>query len=235
MNRNLFAWLYLLVLAADLAALVLQRPVAAAFAKALLMPLLLAYFLACAGGTRSRLLLPVTVALVCSWAGDLLLIFEDRNPVFFLAGLAAFLLAQLAYIRVLAAILRQQGLRLRGIWIIPVLVYYVVLMWWLDPHLADLRWPVRVYGLVITTMLMLALHLLRPGWTQPAGRVLAAGAALFVSSDSLLALNKFVQAWPVAPLLIMLTYGLAEYGLTRGAIQYICRQSAPAPAADLTQ
>jgi uncharacterized membrane protein YhhN len=47
------------------------------------------------------------------------------------------------------------------------------------------------------------------------------GALLFVISDSLLAINKFYQDIPLAGVLIMLTYGLAQLFIMEGAISYI--------------
>lgn len=48
-----------------------------------------------------------------------------------------------------------------------------------------------------------------------------AGAALFVLSDSVLAINKFYQSFELAGLLIMLTYGAAQYFIVKGAIEYL--------------
>jgi uncharacterized membrane protein YhhN len=47
------------------------------------------------------------------------------------------------------------------------------------------------------------------------------GALLFVISDSVLAVNKFYQPFAFAPVLIMITYGLAQLFITQGAIEYI--------------
>jgi len=47
------------------------------------------------------------------------------------------------------------------------------------------------------------------------------GAGLFVISDSVLAINKFYQPFEAAGILIMLTYGLAQFFIIKGAIKYI--------------
>jgi uncharacterized membrane protein YhhN len=72
-----------------------------------------------------------------------------------------------------------------------------------------MRIPVIVYGLVISAMLLFALH---AGATD-----YAVGAVLFVLSDSILALNKFHTSFLLAGSLIMLTYGLAQYFIVTGA------------------
>ena len=43
----------------------------------------------------------------------------------------------------------------------------------------------------------------------------------FVISDSVLAVNKFYQAFETAGIVIMLTYGLAQFLIVEGAIRYI--------------
>jgi uncharacterized membrane protein YhhN len=47
--------------------------------------------------------------------------------------------------------------------------------------------------------------------------LLVSGALLFVVSDSILAVNKFLQAGSWAPPAIMLTYGLAQFAIAAGA------------------
>jgi uncharacterized membrane protein YhhN len=54
-----------------------------------------------------------------------------------------------------------------------------------------------------------------------AGRLMMAGALLFVLSDSVLAINQFYQSSPLAGVIIMLTYGLAQLFIIEGAIKYI--------------
>jgi len=40
-------------------------------------------------------------------------------------------------------------------------------------------------------------------------------------SDSVLAINQFYQSFPLAGVIIMLTYGLAQLFIIEGAIKYI--------------
>ena len=106
----------------------------------------------------------------------------------FLAGMAAFAAGHLAYA---AAFL------VAGAGPLPLLPVAVLLLLvlstevWLAPQTGALRWPVRGYVVVITLMTLAAFSL-------PAGEkgstVAIAGAALFVLSDLLLALETFVIA-----------------------------------------
>ena len=78
---------------------------------------------------------------------------------------------------------------------------------------------VPVYGIVISFMLLLALHMLFIS-NKSAGQMMMAGAILFVISDSILAINKFYSPFQNAGILIMLSYGLAQLMIVAGAIRY---------------
>ncbi len=90
----------------------------------------------------------------------------------------------------------------------------------LSPYLGALKLPVRIYGIVISFMLMLAMHMLFIK-NKIAGKWMMAGALLFIISDSALAINKFYQAFELADILVILTYGLAQLFIVEGASRYI--------------
>jgi uncharacterized membrane protein YhhN len=148
-----------------------------------------------------------------------LLLFEQRAPVYFMLGLAAFLIAHIFYCVFLFRIWQMNRLRIHSIFLMGVAAFYAGLLLLLWPHLGDLKIPVLVYGAAISTMLLLALHtvLLR----RSAARLLMPGAVLFVLSDSVLAINRFMQPIPMAGIIIMTTYGLAQLLLVTGAISFV--------------
>ncbi|MET0464428.1 MAG: lysoplasmalogenase [Chitinophagaceae bacterium] len=185
--------------------------------KCLLMPVLAICFVTWAGGVTKRTI-SILLALLFSWGGDVLLLFQARNSLFFLLGLSSFLIAHIFYIVFFHRIKMRAQIRSRFWTVLVVAVYYSVLIALLNPWLGEMRLPVRVYGLVISFMFLLALHMLYLR-DKIAGRLMVAGALLFVVSDSILAINKFYQPVPAAGLLIMLTYGLAQYLLVRGAVK----------------
>lgn len=187
--------------------------------KPLLMPVLMLYFLACTGKVESGLKKWVLLALFFSWAGDVLLMFQEKMPDFFLFGLSAFLLAHVFYILFFHGIRTREGIKGNFFLLLPVAGYYGGLIMLLSSHLGDMKMPVIIYGLVISFMLVLALHMLYSR-NKEAGKLLAAGAALFVVSDSLLAINRFYQAFSFANIAVMLTYGIAQYLIVKGACLY---------------
>ena len=212
--------LFFLLLIADIIAIELNNGVLQYITKPLLMPVLTVYFLSQTVRSAHRLKVWIFAALFFSWAGDVLLMFQDKIPDFFLFGLAAFLVAHIFYIVFFHQVRVLEGIRGKLILLLPVALYYAGLIIWLSPYLGDMALPVRIYGIVISFMLMLALHMLYSR-NKKAGVLLVAGALLFVISDSVLAINKFYQPFGQAGLVIMLTYGLAQLLIVNGAVEYL--------------
>jgi len=160
------------------------------------------------------------LVLLFSLLGDILLLFVAKNDIFFLLGLASFLIAHIFYIIFFHHVRVREKIKGKPWLSVSVLIYYAFLIAFLSPHLGDMRIPVLVYGVVISFMLMLALHMLFLK-NKTAGQWMMAGALLFVISDSVLAVNKFYQPFEGAAVIIMLTYGLAQLFIVKGAIRYI--------------
>lgn len=87
-----------------------------------------------------------------------MLMFQEKDALFFILGLSAFLIAHLFYIVFFFIINRKEKLKLNWLLIIVVAAYYFALLTILFPTLGDMKIPVTVYGLVISTMLLFALH-----------------------------------------------------------------------------
>ena len=98
------------------------------------------------------------LALFFSWAGDVLLMFESTSGNFFIFGLAAFLIAHIFYILFYENVIRNESLRKNYWWFLPVIIYYIALIYILSPNLGDMKLPVRIYGIVISYMLIQALQ-----------------------------------------------------------------------------
>lgn len=146
--------------------------------KWLLMPALLVVVLLVARRGRlvpSRAVMLLGAGIVASWAGDVLL------GVSFVAGLAAFAAAHLAYVVLFVGPARMR----RPPW--PALLYVVwlaVLVPVLWPHLGSLGPVVVGYGVLLAATAATAWGVsAATGW----------GALAFLASDSLLAFSLF---WP---------------------------------------
>lgn len=214
--------LFLLVSVGELTSQVVDLPWLHTLCKPALLPLLLVYYVVSAreaGGSMSML---VVAALGLSWLGDVLLMGEGQS--FFIFGLVSFLLAHVTYI--LAYRQHQQAddsKALRGIQKIrygfPLVFAGVGLVMILYPRLSDLRIPVMVYAGVITVMTLTGLF--RFGRTNASSFAqVFAGAILFMMSDSLLAVNKFLEPLAYSGLWIMLTYLAAQWFIVRGLLAH---------------
>lgn len=158
--------------------------------------------------------------LLFSWAGDVLLMFEDRHVLFFIFGLISFLTTHVFYILYFLRIRSQKISLLKKRPVLPALVlaYGVTLVWQLFPHLGDLKVPVIIYAAVICAMLICCLHIVLKV-NKKASAFYLIGATAFVISDSLLAINKFYQPFAFAGVFIMLTYCAAQYFIINGFIE----------------
>jgi uncharacterized membrane protein YhhN len=194
------------------------------FTKPLLMPLL-ALGYALETKPLGRLSSLVLAALFFSWLGDVLLMLEGRNSMFFILGLLGFLTAHALYIAYFSRIPASEGgsfVRKRPVMLLAVLAYVVELLYVLWPSLNGMKIPVLVYGIVIGTMLCFALWQYGKIHPQAAG-LLIIGALLFVASDSLLAINKFKSPIPFGGIWVMSTYVLAQFCIVKGSAKQILR------------
>ncbi len=156
---------------------------------------------------NSRYRALITVGLVCSLAGDVFLMLPSDH---FIAGLASFLVAHLCYIAAFAG----NGGGLRDPKAAAVFIVALVMLTVLWPSLGALRVPVVVYVSVIATMAWQAIaRWRRLGSTDAA--MAAAGATLFLVSDSALALRKFRGDFPASALVVLGTYWVAQWCIAR--------------------
>ena len=189
-------------------------------------------------------LLPALVGLAITRSGGLQLIYlglafgalgdfalSRRGEPAFLAGMAAFVLGHLLYAYALwqrsqamiAADLPGDSGSISALQILALALLAALMLsteLWLAPRTATLRWPVRGYVVVIGAMAATAI-LLAPN----SGHVLLRlGAALFVLSDGLLALRRFVVTAPVwqsrLSLALWPAYWLGQMLIAYGAIVY---------------
>lgn len=159
----------------------------------------------------------ILLGLTASWVGDILLQFDFL----FIPGLVSFLLAHIFYIRFLIHTKSENAsfFKLRPVMLIAVLAYLIELMNLLWPHLGPMKIPVLLYGITISIMLSCALWQYQK-LEAKTSLFLIIGAASFVASDSILAINKFKTHFESSGLLIMTTYIIAQLFIVLGAIRY---------------
>ena len=218
MKKNTWIVVFLIALAADLIFIYSNTETWRYISKPLVTISLVIYFISQVTGVESPLKKWIISGLIFSCLGDIFLLFQKDNR-FFLFGLSAFLLAHLMYIFFFHQVRIIERLRGKAWLLLPIAVYYAFIITWLSPYLDEMKIPVRIYAVVISFMFMLALHMLYIS-NKKAGLYMAAGAFIFVISDSLLALDKY-KVYDVPDTLIMLTYALAQFFIVMGAANYI--------------
>jgi len=192
--------------------------------KPLLMVTLGVYYYSRMGKVELVLVWPVIGAVLFSLGGDVALMFQSYSEVYFMAGLASFLVAHLCY---LVAYRRHRdeakegGLsgiqRFRAA--MPVVLAGTGLITILYPHLGPLKIPVTLYAIILIMMVLHALF--RFGHThQRSFWMVFIGAILFMISDAVIAINKFLSAFSAAGLVIMITYILAQFLIIRGLVAH---------------
>ena len=158
------------------------------------------------------------IGILFSLAGDIFLMFKER---FFIGGLIAFLLAHIAYL-VGFNITYPQTLDvwaiaisiIVGVSAVRLLRRIVVAVRNTQPRLV---FPVFVYSIVITLMLLSALlTLFRPEWKSTPAYLVSLGAFLFYISDIILAWNKFIAPITNGRLFIMTNYHLGQIAIIVG-------------------
>jgi uncharacterized membrane protein YhhN len=158
------------------------------------------------------------LALVFSLVGDILLMLPRD---LFSAGLVAFSLAHLAYIR---ALILDPPLNLASLFILVMVsitgfqVYRGLAAGLAHRGKQNMKTPVLIYIVLVVGMLTSALLTLNRFWWQVVPSLLvSAGALLFAISDTWLAWDRFVN--PVNnKLRVRITYHLGQIGINLGAV-----------------
>ena len=188
--------------------------------KPMLMPILMlfVYVNTKLSSTFSKL---IFFALLFSMAGDVFLMpYYD----IFIFGLSSFLIAHIFYI---VAFLKGnkliEGIKNNIFFVIFLILAYIPLIFVLVGSMLKSNTgmvmivAVVIYASVITVMVLttMAMYGNEPSLQS---KLMMIGAILFMFSDSVIAINKFMVEIPYSGLWIMTTYTLAQWLITIGGI-----------------
>ena len=223
MNSKHWGFLFFTVLVLQLAAIAVHWQWLRFISKPLLMVVLFTWFIL-ASPKKLPLRYCIAAALLFSWLGDLCLLQIGNG--WFIAGLVNFLLAHSMYIAFFVRVRRTTTVPAAwNVYLITFAVAYAMaLVIFLYPYTGNLKIPVGIYAAVITTMLVTAAHAV-DNHRRSIIAYFITGAVLFVVSDSLLAINKFYHPLPAGDIGVMLTYGVAQFALTKGSLLYLAENS----------
>lgn len=215
-------WIFIVISIAELISHGMDLPKLHTLTKPLLIIALSAYYIASVKKEeRSRIVL---LALAFSWLGDVLLMFQEKNELFFIGGLLAFLVAHLYYIFTYRQFMIEDTSKaLLGVqrfrYSFPIILAGTGLITVLYSHLGGLKIPVIIYALVLVLMVINALF--RFGRTSTSSfSMVFFGATLFMISDSMIAINKFLMPVAYSGFWIMLTYLAAQYLIIEGLVRH---------------
>jgi alkenylglycerophosphocholine hydrolase len=143
----------------------------------------------------------LTLGMLLSSVGDIAL--TMRTELAFMVGLGFFLFAHTTYIIAFSRKVRYVHRRLP--YFSLVVAFGVGMAILLAPHLGAMGVPVFAYLTVITTMVVFA------GLRADVSPLLMVAAVVFMSSDAMIAIGKFLTPFPGAKYGIMVTYYIAQF------------------------
>jgi len=149
------------------------------------------------------------LGLVLSAIGDVLLALDGL----FVQGLAAFLLAQVTYTVLFLTQYRWQTRRLA--WAALIVVYALVCTLLIVPEAGDMKVPVTAYMIAISLMAVAA------GFRGDQQFLwVAMGALIFMFSDTLIAISRFVLPFEYSGIAVMTTYYVAQLLICVGIVRH---------------
>jgi uncharacterized membrane protein YhhN len=235
-RRSMVLWFFIAAAALHLGGNFFGHENLVRWTKPFLIPLLILFFLLQVRTVQKSFTRLIVVALLFSWIGDVILMFQHLDAGFFLSGLVSFLLAHVCYIFAFrkTSVHHRQTILKENPWLALLFVIYGIGVFLLIQNgLNEMKVPVIFYMVIILLMGLAALNRFRR--VEYAGFLLVfSGALCFMISDSLLAVNKFREPFSYAGFLIMLTYLAAQYLIVTGCIRQVKSEWVGANAAPQT-
>lgn len=223
MKKFLIHFLFLVIVAGDLIGVLLQVKWMDYSFKPLILIWIGLYFFVQSKNMDKKVVQLALFAFGFSWLGDVLLMFSGKAFIFFIAGLSAFLVTQIIYVFLFLRTINLSGkkpfLKKKPYLLLAYTAYGLILYAVLFDQLEMLlRIAVFIYMLALLGMSTMALN--RYGNGHPVSfTYVFIGSLLFVVSDTMIALNKFLIAIPYEGVLIMVTYISAQYLIMRGLLK----------------
>lgn len=208
MNKIIPLIAFVLFSLIDFFGIYLEKQLMVNFAKPMLMITLFWYYYS----NTKQLNKYFVLGLFFSFLGDLFLL--GTGEVYFIFGLLFFLIAHVFYIIMVLRLIPARKPKDFIMASVPFLLLFLVLMNVLFAGLGSMKIPVIIYAMTISFFGVVSLVLYLETKTK-ISLLLLVGVLIFISSDTILALNLFYKTQLFYPLLIMMTYVLAQYLICR--------------------
>ncbi len=157
----------------------------------------------------------ILAGLTLCASGDVVILWQDTNDVFFFLGMGLFVLGHLSY--TFGFGFRPFGLKEFVLSVTVGTLMYSIILPGLPSKLMTVA--VTIYTIIIAMMAWRAIARFNLRGEIPWRKVYAAiGAILFILSDSILGINKFIWKMPNEKEMIMIPYYLAQMGIALSVI-----------------
>jgi len=231
-------YLYFAVAAIEIFAEVTDNTTVRFVFKPLLMIVLIVFYIHTVAGGWNKVHKLMRAAFFFSWIGDVALMFVPKNADdavlmglpknenFFLVGLVGFLITHILYTVAFADVSdkKTQALLPKKLWVmVPLVVYMLSLLSLLVPSIngnektQPFLIPVLVYSTAIATMVVFAINRYNRV-SHKSFALVFGGAFLFMVSDSIIAINKFLTPFDTASIFIMVLYIGGQYLIAKGTL-----------------
>jgi uncharacterized membrane protein YhhN len=207
--RTIFLFSFAFVAAIHLVSIFVRQRSVTGISKVLLVPLILALYIS----RTESLYIPVIIALVFGWLGDIFLL-KISDIRFFRLGLASFLVGHICYIPSMLHFSGRLNFFALLLSLTIALPLGILLRALIHPN-REMNIPVIAYEMVIILMTASALQLFLARGT-PFGILVFAGSLCFLVSDSILAYFTFRKRKPIGDFLVMSTYITAQLCIALG-------------------
>jgi len=189
------------------------------------MILLMVYHWKQLSGLSSFFSKTIQFGLLFSWIGDIALMFDEKIPILFVVGLGAFLIAHLGYAAAFARNVKDSNSSLNvsksALIALPFIAITSCFFYYMKDGLpAELFVPVLAYTVVISVMGITAV--IRYNHVDAKSyKWILIGAILFILSDMVIAINKFVIDFDYDAILNMWLYLTGQFMITVGSVFYV--------------
>lgn len=218
-TRLIFSIFYLIVSITEIAADLSGNRIMIYFTKPLILTSIIIYSIQTKNQENDAKLPFFIAGLFFALFGDIFLMIQEMD--LFIPGLASFLVMQVCYAYAFyldnpqKLISKYAYLRLAPFILFAIIFYFI-----LQPHLSGIviKVAVAIYALSIAIMAWLSL-LRKNKISTPSFFLVFTGAILFMISDSIIAVDKFITSVPLNTIWVMGTYCLAQYLITLGFLK----------------
>jgi uncharacterized membrane protein YhhN len=217
-----FHLLYAVTLLVHLSAVFFHLDILRYISKFLLPFILVAYFITGTEGIPAIFRISLLAALLLSGFGDMFLLFYEQSPLFFACGLVTFIFSLLSYIGFFLKI-RYTNYPLplcHWPFILGMAAVFIAFIFFMLPYLGHMMLLVLLFAVITYIMVQSVMHAFRLR-DQPSGWYSLAGACIFILSCMLIAIHYFYLHLEMGTFFIMMTYGIAQWGLVTGGLRYL--------------